>query len=206
MRDQPHYLLRRNWPDLCSMADPFAAADDPPPVAADPSPRRTRPRPRRKRTPSAPTLWPLRRYSRTTLRRRRPARTPADPFLAADASPQAEAQRAFEAKVAERAAKEEALTKERKDKAERDLDTFYDQNTDKKAQKQASNRDHDDELKAMLERPVPANPFEKVVELIGGAQADVDNEDTSIMRRLLVRLKNDPKRSNDVDMDALGSS
>ena len=38
------------------------------------------------------------------------------------------------------------------------------------------------------------------------AQADVDNEDTSIMRRLLVRLKNDPKRSNDVDMDALGSS
>ena len=110
------------------------------------------------------------------------------------------------AKVAERAAKEEALTKERKDKAERDLDTFYDQNTDKKAQKQASNRDHDDELKAMLERPVPANPFEKVVELIGGAQADVDNEDTSIMRRLLVRLKNDPKRSNDVDMDALGSS
>ena len=36
MRDQPHYLLRRNWPDLCSMADPFAAADDPPPVAADP--------------------------------------------------------------------------------------------------------------------------------------------------------------------------
>ena len=112
----------------------------------------------------------------------------------------------LEAKVAERAAKEEALTKERKDKAERDLDTFYDQNTDKKAQKQASNRDHDDELKAMLERPVPANPFEKVVELIGGAQADVDNEDTSIMRRLLVRLKNDPKRSNDVDMDALGSS
>ena len=98
------------------------------------------------------------------------------------------------------------MTKERKDKAERDLDTFYDQNTDKKAQKQASNRDHDDELKAMLERPVPANPFEKVVELIGGAQADVDNEDTSIMRRLLVRLKNDPKRSNDVDMDALGSS
>ena len=163
LRDQPHYLLRRNWPDLCSMADPFAAAAK----------------------GSAAT---------------------GGGSSAADASPQAEAQRAFEAKVAERAAKEEALTKERKDKAERDLDTFYDQNTDKKAQKQASNRDHDDELKAMLERPVPANPFEKVVELIGGAQADVDNEDTSIMRRLLVRLKNDPKRSNDVDMDALGSS
>jgi hypothetical protein len=31
------------------------------------------------------------------------------------------------------------------------------------------------------------------VDLIGGAQADLDNEATSIMRRLLVRLKNDPK-------------
>ena len=187
------------------MADPFAAADDPPPVAEDPFAAADAAAPAQEDAfgadPMAAPVQPEDPFG--AVEEETPA---ADPFLAADAGPQADAQRAFEAKVAERAAKEQALTKERKDKAERDLDTFYDQNTDKKAQKQASNRDHDDELKAMLARPVPANPFEKVVELIGGAQADVDNEDTSIMRRLLVRLKNDPKRSNDVDMDALGSS
>ena len=200
-------MLRRNWPDLCSMADPFAAADDPPPVAADPfAAAADAAAPAQADAFGAdPMAAPVQQED--PFGAVDPPEPPADPFLAADASPAAELQRAFEAKVAERAAKEEALTKERKDKAERDLDTFYDQNTDKKAQKQASNRDHDDELKALLARPVPANPFEKVVELIGGAQADVDNEDTSIMRRLLVRLKNDPKRStNDVDLDMVGSS
>ena len=116
-----------------------------------------------------------------------------DPFLEADDGPHAVAQRAFDETVAARAAKEAALTKERRETAERDLDTFYDGITDKKAQKQAANRDHDDELKAKLEQPAPPNPFAKVVDLIGGAQADLDNEATSIMRRLLVRLKNDPK-------------
>ena len=187
-------------------ADPFAAAD-PPPVAEDPfAAADAAAPPAQEDAFGADPLAAAPVQQDDPFGAVDPPEPPADPFLAADAGPQADAQRAFEAKVAERAAKEEALTKERKDKAERDLDTFYDQNTDKKAQKQASNRDHDDELKALLARPVPANPFEKVVELIGGAQADVDNEDTSIMRRLLVRLKNDPKRSNDVDMDALGSS
>ena len=116
-----------------------------------------------------------------------------DPFLEADDGPHAVAQRAFDETVAARAAKEAALTKERRETAERDLDTFYDGITDKKAQKQAANRDHDDELKAKLEQPAPPNPFAKVVDLIGGAQADRDNEATSIMRRLLVRLKNDLK-------------
>ena len=186
-------------------ADPFAAAD-PPPVAADPFAAADAAAPAQEDAFGAdPMAAPVQQED--PFGAVDPPEPPADPFLAADASPAAELQRAFEAKVAERAAKEEALTKECKDKAERDLDTFYDQNTDKKAQKQASNRDHDDELKALLARPVPANPFEKVVELIGGAQADVDNEDTSIMRRLLVRLKNDPKRStNDVDLDMVGSS
>ena len=38
----------------------------------------------------------------------------------------------------------------------------------------------------------PGVPFEKVVELIGGAQADVDNEYVHHAPPL-VRLKNDPK-------------
>jgi len=102
----------------------------------------------------------------------------------------------FERDVAERAAKELALTEERKTTAERDLDTFYDELTDKKAHQQASNREREEEDRARASAAAagPANPFERVVELIGGAAADAaeGTRDLEVMRSLLVRLKNDP--------------
>jgi len=102
----------------------------------------------------------------------------------------------FNAQVAERQASEDALTKKNREDAERALDEFYDAQTDKRAQKQASNRDKEEELQAGLAKPTPSNPFEKVVELIGGATDDGEGKvDLSIMRSLLVRLKNDPKQS-----------
>ena len=116
---------------------------------------------------------------------------------------------------------------ERKDQAEKDLDKYYDDLTDKKAMKQAQNRappapaagtasrrgrrarararrrrraagdvppagEHEELTKAQTHKDV-SNPFERVVDLIGGAADDGAACDKSIFRSLLVRLKNDPK-------------
>lgn len=61
--------------------------------------------------------------------------------------------------------------------------------------------EHEELLRAATETQT-SNPFEKVVQLIGGATDSGDGSDLQIMRSLLVRLKNDPKRSSEPKDDA----
>ncbi|KAJ8614263.1 hypothetical protein CTAYLR_001127 [Chrysophaeum taylorii] len=96
----------------------------------------------------------------------------------------AEFERQFAASLAAKEEHEQKTLAEKKAAAERDLDIFYDQLTDKKAQKQAQNREHEEVLRNQFEHC--DNPFERVMQLIGhGAVAP----DMQIMHSLLVRLK-----------------
>lgn len=123
-----------------------------------------------------------------------------DPFAAAGPAPTGHdqldaAEAAFAEAVAAKAEAERALTEERKEQAERDLDSFYDELTDKKAMKQATNREREEALAAAADTDTAAaNPFARVVSLIN-TDAAADGADLSVMRSLLVRLKNDPKRT-----------
>ena len=59
------------------------------------------------------------------------------------------------------------------------------------------NREHEEEAAARAGAVTgPATPFERVVELIGGPADSAEDgaRGLEVMRSLLVRLKNDPKR------------
>jgi hypothetical protein len=61
--------------------------------------------------------------------------------------------------------------------------------------KQATNREREEALAAAADTDTAAaNPFARVVSLIN-TDAAADGADLSVMRSLLVRLKNDPKRT-----------
>ncbi|KAJ1460699.1 hypothetical protein M885DRAFT_508932 [Pelagophyceae sp. CCMP2097] len=99
---------------------------------------------------------------------------------------------AFEAAVRGKADRDTALLVEKKAAAERALDTFYDGLTDRKAVRQAANREQEEALQAAAAPPdAAANPFERVADLIGGSASAVDSE-MVIMHALLIRLKNEP--------------
>jgi len=105
-----------------------------------------------------------------------------------------EYEREFEEKIQEKQRKEEECLSERKAAAERDLDVFYDQLTDKKAQRQAQNREHEEILKNEIENANnQENPFERVMNLIDSQAVSTEMQ---IMHSLLIRLKQQPVTTN----------
>mmetsp|Transcript_1422 Transcript_1422/g.4252 ORF Transcript_1422/g.4252 Transcript_1422/m.4252 type:complete len:130 (-) Transcript_1422:202-591(-) len=109
----------------------------------------------------------------------------------------AEWERQFAEQLAAKEAQEQKSLEEKKAAAERDLDLFYDELTDKKAQKQAQNREHEELLRSQYSTETLENPFERVLQLIGQSSGSVPQE-MQIMHSLLVRLKQQaPKRPED---------
>lgn len=100
----------------------------------------------------------------------------------------AEFEREFAAKLLAKEEHESQVLAERKAAAERELDVFYDELTDKKAQKQAQNREREEVLKSQFVNE-SENPFERVVSLIGQNEAP----ELQLMHSLLIRLKQNPK-------------
>lgn len=99
-----------------------------------------------------------------------------------------------------------------------------DELTDKKAQKQAQNREHEEQLRSQRVVVVTnshvfcvifglrfstdtfQNPFERVMELIGPTVSSSGSSETQIMHSLLVRLKQQPPPSRRGDSSSTPSS
>ena len=117
-------------------------------------------------------------------------------------APASDALTAFEAtwsrEIAEKAETEAAAVAQKKASAETELDKFYDERTDKKAQRAATNREHESAQIADTERLAressAGNPFARIVALVDTQVGEKASEgpDMSRMRTLLIQLKNDP--------------
>ena len=100
----------------------------------------------------------------------------------------------WESKLVAMDSDETALSADRKAKAEQDLDAFYDELTDKKAHRQAANREREAETIATIDQlNGNDNSFEKVISLID--MSDNTDENTERMRSMLIQLKNEKKDS-----------
>ena len=120
----------------------------------------------------------------------------------AGAAAPSDALTAFEAtwarEIEEKAEAEASAVAQKKAKAEEELDKFYDERTDKKAQRAATNREHEQAQVADTERLAressSGNPFARIVALVDTQVSEKASEgpDVSRMRALLIQLKNDP--------------
>ena len=122
-----------------------------------------------------------------------------------------DALRAFQAAHAAELAKKEELEESnvasKKAGAEKELDHFYEERTDKRMQRAATNREHEaNEAASRATIDVTAadgNPYERVLSMIDTqmpspakrCEASTPMADLSRMRGLLIQLKNDPPSS-----------
>eukprot|EP01084_Bolivina_argentea_P187781 323397_1 len=120
---------------------------------------------------------------------------------AAESTPLTKLEEAFQAAINKRAAADEALRISVKQKAEEELDVFYDARVDKMALRQSENRDQEENMLKYMSKfnMALSNPWEKVCNLIDlqaqtNEPADCSYISTARMKSLLIRMKNHEER------------